>query len=325
MDNLTHTLIGAALAESGLRRRTRYAAAAMMIGANIPDVDVIAVPLGHSLAWRRGLTHGLPALILWPFILTGLIMLWHRWRGARMGPRAGATTGARHERDRPPIRPRQLVLLSALAVVTHPTYDWLNNYGMRWLMPFDGRWSYGDSLFIVDPYLLAALLLGVVASRRRARAGTVEPFVPGRLAVGVAAAYTVAMVGLHHLATGVARESLGADSANVLRMMVAPTPANPFRWRVVQDAGAFYRQGEVRLLADVPFRRGDSVAVGLDRPAARRAAASPAASEFLGWSRWPFYRVDPGGSTVTISDLRYVSPADRGGWASIQVPLDADR
>lgn len=325
MDNLTHTLIGAALAESGLRRRTRYAAAAMMIGANIPDVDVIAVPLGHSLEWRRGVTHGIPALLLWPFLLTGLIMLWHRWRGASMGPRAGATSRARHERDRPPIRPGQLVLLSAIAVLTHPTYDWLNNYGMRWLMPLDGRWTYGDSLFIIDPYLLAALLTGVVLARRRARAGTVEPFTPGRIAVGAAAIYTIAMFGLHHLATRVATESLGAGSGQAQRMMVAPTPANPFRWRVVQDAGTYYRQGEVRLLADVPFRQRDSVAVGLEVPAARTAASSPEASGFLGWSRWPFFRVDAASGEVIIADLRYVAPEDEGGWASIRIPANAGR
>jgi len=33
----------------------------------------------------------------------------------------------------------------------HPTLDWLNTYGMRWLMPFSGRWFYGDAVFIVDP------------------------------------------------------------------------------------------------------------------------------------------------------------------------------
>ena len=38
--------------------------------------------------------------------------------------------------------------------------DWLNTYGVRLLMPFDGRWFYGDALFIVDPWVW--LLLGTV-------------------------------------------------------------------------------------------------------------------------------------------------------------------
>ncbi len=35
--------------------------------------------------------------------------------------------------------------------------DWTNNYGVRLLLPWDGRWFYGDLVFIVDPYLLLVL------------------------------------------------------------------------------------------------------------------------------------------------------------------------
>ncbi|MGE5198160.1 MAG: metal-dependent hydrolase, partial [Rhodospirillaceae bacterium] len=41
---------------------------------------------------------------------------------------------------------------------SHPFLDWLNNYGVRLLMPFSERWFYGDTLFIVDPWLW--LILG---------------------------------------------------------------------------------------------------------------------------------------------------------------------
>ena len=36
-------LVGAALAGCGLRRRTRYATAALVLGANLPDIDVLAL------------------------------------------------------------------------------------------------------------------------------------------------------------------------------------------------------------------------------------------------------------------------------------------
>jgi inner membrane protein len=48
--------------------------------------------------------------------------------------------------------------LSLLGVLSHPFLDWLNNYGVRLLMPFSDRWFYGDTLFIVDPWLW--LILG---------------------------------------------------------------------------------------------------------------------------------------------------------------------
>ena len=73
-------------------------------------------------------------------------------------------------RKRPPrIQYRGLVLASLIAAATHPLMDWTNNYGVRPLLPWDGRWFYGDLVFIVDPYLL--LILGaagfLLTSNRR--------------------------------------------------------------------------------------------------------------------------------------------------------------
>ena len=58
MDNLTHTLVGAALGQAGLKNRTALGSATLMIGANFPDIDVIAVAFENSVHWRRGHTHG---------------------------------------------------------------------------------------------------------------------------------------------------------------------------------------------------------------------------------------------------------------------------
>jgi inner membrane protein len=54
-----------------------------------------------------------------------------------------------------------LLLASMIAAATHPILDWTNNYGIRPLLPWSGRWFYGDLVFIVDPYIW--LLLGVPA------------------------------------------------------------------------------------------------------------------------------------------------------------------
>ena len=113
MDNICHTLVGAALAESGLKRRTALGSATLMIAANFPDIDVIAVPLGHSLGFRRGVTHGLPALVVLPLVLTLMMLGWHRWRRGER-PHAG-----------------WLLALSVIGMVTHPFLDWMNTYNMR--------------------------------------------------------------------------------------------------------------------------------------------------------------------------------------------------
>ena len=71
MDNLCHTLVGAALAQSGLKRRTPLATATLLVAANLPDADVISLAWGSTtgLGFRRGWTHGVLALSLWTFVL----------------------------------------------------------------------------------------------------------------------------------------------------------------------------------------------------------------------------------------------------------------
>src|SRR5262245_55750682 len=86
MDNLCHTLTGAALAEAGLKHHTRFASAALMIAANLPDVDVLAFATGTPpVALRRGWTHGVLAQALLPVFLTAVFVALDRWRPPRSG------------------------------------------------------------------------------------------------------------------------------------------------------------------------------------------------------------------------------------------------
>jgi inner membrane protein len=175
MDPIAHTLTGAALAAMGLRRATPLATAALVIGANVPDIDVLASFVGDSystLAIRRGWTHGVLALAVLPFAVTGLLLLWDRlragWAGRLRAREPGSPRASPGMAAAGPARAGPLLALTTLAILTHPTLDWLNNYGMRWLMPFDGRWFYGDALFIVDPWVWLALGGVLFLSARRA-------------------------------------------------------------------------------------------------------------------------------------------------------------
>lgn len=152
MDPLAHTLAGAALAQAGLKRLTPLAAPTIVIAANLPDVDAVATLWGGdvSLCVRRGWTHGVLAMVVLPFALCGLMLLLDRLR------RRGAAANA------PAARAAPLVLVALLATWTHPVLDWLNTYGVRLLMPFSGRWFYGDALFIIDPWIW--LMFGAAAA-----------------------------------------------------------------------------------------------------------------------------------------------------------------
>lgn len=143
MDPLTHTLVGANLASTRLGTKTRLATAACLIGANAPDIDVSAYFAGGDVAigFRRGWTHGALAIVVLPIVLWLILLIWDRVSGK-------AAT---------PLSKGWLFTVCGISVLTHPALDWLNVYGMRWLMPFDGTWFYGDSVFIMDPWLWLVL------------------------------------------------------------------------------------------------------------------------------------------------------------------------
>jgi inner membrane protein len=305
MDNICHTLVGAALGEAGLKRKTALGSATLMIAANFPDIDVIAVPLGHSLGFRRGVTHGIPALLLLPVVLTLIMAAWHRRRPSGSKPDPG-----------------WLLALSAIGIATHPVLDWMNTYGMRWLMPIDPRWWYGDSLFIVDPWIWLALGAGVWLSRRRDRRGIKAQFAPARIALAVVAVYVAAMLGLGSWATGTVRGSLAARGVTADTVVVEPLPANPFRRRVI-----YLWEGAYRLSTFDVISRGLSapwldIPLNAEHPAVSRANLTPQGTEYHSWTRLPYYVIEEAGDTtwVTIADARY-SLDGRSSWAVTRIPV----
>jgi inner membrane protein len=306
MDNLCHTLVGAALAESGLKRRTALGTATLMIAANFPDIDVVSVPLGHSLGIRRGITHGAPALVILPIVLTVIMLAWHRWRGRGETP-----------------KPRALLLLSAVGILSHPLLDWMNTYGMRWLMPIEPTWWYADTLFIVDPWILLALGLGVWFSRRRER--TSAPLVarPARLALGAVSAYIVVMALLSAETRRGTQTALMARGVTPDTIVVDPVFANPWRRGVTYLWQGSYHLATYRLL---PARELSAtwfeIPLNADHPAVDEARQTAAGREYHSWARLPYYVVDRVGDTtwVSMGDARYTLNA-RSSWASARIPV----
>jgi inner membrane protein len=365
VDPLTHTLVGANLASTRLGQSTRYGAAALLIGANLPDIDVLAYLWGEDVAigFRRGWTHGITALILLPFLLTALLMLWHRVVGTRS---QGPTT---------PPRPGWLLLASAIGVMTHPFLDWLNNYGMRWLMPFDGTWFYGDSVFIMDPWLwlilgamwllprpptrsllitwavLSALLALVVAQRAPLHLITVaiiaillllallrppgsEPLLRqqrfGIAALLLASLFIAGMISIHALTIPRAREALQRTQApDAELLMVAPMPINPLRKDVLVRSGEHYRYGVYDWIGGALRLSPAELRLPDDSPLWREASTSPEVSGFMSWTRFPWYHVETAHDHVRvfILDARYSRSVTTGfGGAVVELPVgDGER
>jgi len=151
MDPFTHTLVGLTAAKAGLERLSPLATTVCMLAANSPDSDVVVAFASDRWTYlhhHRGLTHSIVGVIALAFIVPAII-----WLGER--------GFARLRRTQTRARFRGLLLASLIVTATHPLMDWTNNYGVRPLLPWSGRWFYGDLVFIVDPYIL--LLVGGAA------------------------------------------------------------------------------------------------------------------------------------------------------------------
>ncbi len=317
IDPVCHTLVGAALGRTGLARRTGYGTATLLLGANLPDIDVLAYLDGPAgdLAFRRGWTHGIPAMLVLPFVLTGLVMLVDL--AVRRASRATLPTS---------VSIPNVLLLAAVSIWTHPVLDTLNTYGVRWLMPLDGRWYYGDTLFIVDPWLWAILGIGVVMSgERRHRRSTGRP---ARVALGVATGYIVLM-GLGGLASrGIAAGELASIAdAPVDRLMMGPTAVTPMTRYVVAAQGSRYLTGYFRWLRRPHIDRATVKSYPRERPASRAvgiATHTTLARRFLSWARFPVVleeRAPDGAVLVHLLDLRYADKPGAGfGAVTIPVP-----
>ncbi len=312
--------MGAALARSGLGRRTALGTATLLIGASLPDIDLLALLDGPAaaLAFRRGWTHGIPALVVLPLLLTAGMLSFDRF--ARRVGRAALPSA---------VVPRELLLLAAVSIVSHPILDTLNTYGVRWLMPLRGDWFYGDTLFIVDPWLWLVLGIGVVASRVPRGPGGHRSAAtrPARLALAAGGLYVTGMAFAGLAARGIARRELNAlGGPPVERLMVAPRPLTPFVRHVVAQQGETYRVGSFRWLGRPHVETASLRSVPRPRPddpALLAARAEPLGRRFLGWARFPVVQVEPnpaGGSLVHLIDLRYADRA-RADLGSVTVPV----
>ena len=305
MDNICHSMLGAALGRAGLARTTPLGMSTLVIANNLPDVDVgVFATQTLAMSFRRGWTHGVLAQLTLPIVLTGIMLLVDR-------------VFRRDAPDRVKVVP--LLLLSYLGVVLHVFLDFLNSYGVRLLMPFSERWFYGDALYIVDPFLYVALGLGWWISSRRQANVRANPFRPARIGLTLAAVYVAVMVGSNALARrevkgGLTRAGRSLDT----RFMVTPVFANPLRREVIIDVGDRYEKGHLWFDPLPHFRpAGYGVAKGLDDPAVQPALQLPRAQAFLRWSRLPFVQINPTPplAGIWLNDYRYAS-AGPYGWAA---------
>jgi len=170
MDNLTHSMVGLTAAKAGLERLSPGATLLCVLAANSPDSDIIVLAFGDRwtfLQHHRGITHAIVGVVGLALALPLLFYLVDRlWAGFR--------------NRSPQVKLKGLLIASFIVSATHPLLDWTNNYGIRFFLPWSARWSYGDLVFIVDPYLW--VILGGAAFLLTTT-GKAQKFVWGAIAV----------------------------------------------------------------------------------------------------------------------------------------------
>lgn len=345
MDNLTHSLVGLALAETGLKRLTPLATTTLIVAANFPDIDIVtglAGPLVY-LEHHRGITHALMAIPPLSILLAIIIYIFSlkAKKQARFAPLMG---------------------LSFLGMLTHPLLDYLNSYGWRPWLPWNNQWLYGDTAFVIDPWIWAVAGGTMFLLRSHARSlqilwgviflGTaVVVMIAGdiavwirmlwmviiggvialrfsvhfnemqrrRLSTGVVAAlliYLAALVALHSFALKKAQPLVAAVQAREgnerITLSALPVAARPLVWRAVVSTDRAFYLTDVNLLKAVPAL--DFAARHLreqgDAQAIRIAHQTAQAQTFLRFARFPVSRVsafDESGTPaeVEIRDVRF--------------------
>ncbi|MEO7563758.1 MAG: metal-dependent hydrolase [Sphingomicrobium sp.] len=296
---MTHSLVGWALGEAGLKNKTRKGLAALILAANAPDIDVFFqwAPW-EPLATHRGFAHSLigGALIL-PLALWGLLLVFDRWQ-VRRGTEFKSGLA---------MRPRWLLGLCYLGALTHPLLDLQTTYSVQLFSPTSGLWYHSDSLFIIDIWLWLLLGVSIALSKEatkhgRDRSGLVV------VALAFAFAYICFNLGLSDTATAAVR----ARAPRATAIFASPPPVAFWKRDMVWREGDRIGRAEWRMFGGLS--PGEPLTPDTMRDPIVRAALTHdrRLRKFLQWSILPIARVertDRCTARVIIADARYGLPA----------------
>lgn len=149
MDTTTHIVMGISL--GGLATIDPVVAsnpvmpgavmACAIIGSQAPDFDTILKLRNNAVYIRnhRGLTHSIPAVLIWTLLISGVISL--------------MVSGSDW---------LHLLLWTFIAVFLHVFVDIFNAYGTQALRPFSNRWIALGVINIFDPFIFTAHLIAIL-------------------------------------------------------------------------------------------------------------------------------------------------------------------
>lgn len=299
MDNVTHSLTGFALARAGLDRWCPRATLLLLLSANAPDCDIVALTRGQ-LAYmeaHRGYTH---SLLLLPIMALVCVLV----------------TAALY-REKLPWFKAWLVCL--IGVGSHLLLDWTNSYGVRALIPFSSRWFHLDLNALYDWTILIALAIaalwplfsrlvsGEIGDRSRPGRGI------ARFALVFLVLFDGARATLHERAVEKLESRLYADLPPI-SVAALPLSFNPFRWSGIVETASAYRTMPVDTFNPLDT---ENAAIYYKPPmmdALENARREEPFRYFLYFARFPVWSQQPviwkeaERRRIELTDLRFGSP-----------------
>jgi len=306
------------MGRAGLNRKTGLATLTLALAAEAPDLDVLAAIRGRafSFAHHRGFTHSFLGVPLVAALVVGFVYLVWRWRGRKTND--------------PALPPHWglLFFYACLAGLSHILLDFTNNYGVRPFWPFSEKWYSWDIVFIMEPVMLALLILGLVVP---ALFGLIDKEIGAkRRAPRGKFAATLALFGIvlvwavrdyEHRRAVNALASRTYSGVDPLRVSAYPTWINPFEWYGVVETRDFFALTLVDSQGPEvdPEDRMEIRYKPEETPITLAAKNSYMGRVYLDWAQYPITETEvleapEKGYIVYLQDLRYVEvPSALGG------------
>ena len=302
------------MGRAGFNRKTAYATLTMLLAAEAADCDILWEIRGPiaALQHHRGITHSFVGV---PFMaaatLAGVYILHRLWL-VRRKPRPGY----------PPVRWGFLYWLALLAALSHLLLDYTTAYGIRLFEPFNYRWYSWDIMFIIEPVMLAVLIVGLALpwffGLINQEVGARDRGPRGRGGAIFALICVVVLWGYRDFQHRRALNAMNAvtyNGATATRMAAYPYPVTPYRWLGVVETADFFQTFTVKSRPPEVDPQGDARTYYKpeETQAAQVAKATYFGRVYLDWAAFPFVETqklegDPKGYLADFQDLRYAYP-----------------
>ncbi len=286
LDSGTHLVMGVALGGLALAdpviadNSLSFAAvmAGTILGSQVPDVDTVLKLRNNAIYIRhhRGITHSIPAVILWPIGITAILSIIFQ------------ETNILH-----------LWLWTFLAVILHVFVDIFNAYGTQALRPFSKKWIALGVINTFDPIIFGLHCIGILLW-----VYGFNPVMIFSIMYLIIFGYYVLRFALQAAVKRAVHHAIQDEEY----VIVAPT-MRFFNWRVAAKSKTHYYVGRAYGRTINIYDKFEIHPIP-KTPIVEKALEDPNLAAFISFSplyRWEISELDNGITEVRLIDLRYRS------------------